>query len=133
MVRDLEGVVQASVSSNLHFLSKLVVVETLALCRVLLLYEQMGLSQLYVEGDCSNVVHAAFGTSICSKEIEPIIFYIRYLLRLHLEWSLVHVLCEYDQVVHALAKLALSMFNDQAWVQTCPVQVAFLVSKDVLA
>lgn len=91
----------------------------------------MGLRHLCVEGDCSDVVQATFGAEICRKELELIIFDIRYLLWRHPNWSVVHVSRNCYQVVHALAKLALKLLQDKIWVQTYPAQVESLVRKDV--
>lgn len=122
MVRDSKGVDHASVSSNIPFLLKPVVAKALALFRALLLCEKMGLSQLCIEGEGNNVVHAASRADICSTEIEPIIFDIRYSLQHHLDWLLVvHVSCDCNQVAHALAKLTRKLFHDKVWVQTYPV------------
>lgn len=49
----------------------------------MLLCEQIELSQLNFEGDCINVIRAAYGAGARSKEVEPNIFDIKYLLRHH--------------------------------------------------
>lgn len=73
-MRDSVGEVLASVCSSLSFSSKPDIAEALTLRRVMILCEEMGITQLHFEGDCLTVIRAVGGLSVHSKDVERIVF-----------------------------------------------------------
>lgn len=88
--------------------------------------------QLCAEGDCIIAIRAASRVDGYCKELEPVIFDIRYLLRCHPTWSVVHVYRDCNQLAHTLEKLALTLSHEKIWVQSYLDQIASIVNNDVL-
>lgn len=112
IVRDSEGEVIASICSNLSHYTLLVIAEALALRWVMILYEEMGLTQLSFEGDFLIVVKAACGLKVGNKVLGPINVYdIQNLLLSHPDWTVNYAPQKSNIAIHTLAKLACTLLT----------------------
>lgn len=111
IVRDSVGEVLAFICSSLSYPSKPDVAKALALWRVMIICEEIGLTQLHFGRDCHTIIRAVGGVGVGSKDVMPIIYDIQYLLQNHPVWSIGFAPRKCNHVVHALAKLALCLLT----------------------
>ncbi|KAL5555479.1 hypothetical protein UlMin_037715 [Ulmus minor] len=106
VIRDYTGKVLGSVATPIHSLVSVAVAESWALEKGISLAKHLGYSTVILESDCLGVIKA-------------------------LESSTLHDSNLSNQVAHNLARLALSLENEQIWPSGIPERIIPFVSADI--
>lgn len=89
-IRDKEGEVILSFSCNLHSLLEPIIVEAMALRKVMLICKELNLSMIAFEGDCLQVVSAASSHMPSHDLLAPILFDIHHMQERAHNWTVLY-------------------------------------------
>lgn len=105
-MRDSDGKVVVSLCISQTPTQKPIVAEALALWRSMQICNEMALQQIVFQSDCQAVVKVVTSRGEDQSEIANLINDIKFLLRQRMDWEIMFVFREGNEVAHALAKLA---------------------------
>ncbi|KAL5543273.1 hypothetical protein UlMin_010983 [Ulmus minor] len=131
IIRDSTGKVLASAAMPIYSSVSVAVAESWALERGASLAQQLGFAAIILESDCLAVTKALDLKSILASEINYVFDSIYELCSNFQLYKFSHTHRMGNQVAHSLARLALSLDNEQIWPMGIPESINHVVSTDI--
>ncbi|KAL5541337.1 hypothetical protein UlMin_044597 [Ulmus minor] len=130
-IRDSTGKVLGSAALPIYSSVSVAVAESWALERGASLAKQLGFSAIILESDCLVVTKALDLKSVLAAEINYVFDSINELCSNFQLYNFSHTHRMGNQVAHSLARLALSLDNEQIWPMGIPESINHVVSADI--
>ncbi|KAL5563132.1 hypothetical protein UlMin_032879 [Ulmus minor] len=130
-IRDSTGKVLASTVTPIYSSVSVAVAESWALERGASLAQQLGFAAIILESDCLAVTKALDLKSVLASEINYVFDSIYELCSNFQLYKFSHTHRMGNQVAHSLARLALSLDNEQIWPMGIPESINHVVSADI--
>jgi hypothetical protein len=127
LARDHDGQVIAAMCSSKPFLLDPVSAEAFAAWRMAGFCGSLGARHIVVEGDALEIVHALRKDSACWGRYGNLVDDAKNLLNSIDKWEVQHVKRSGNEAAHRLAKLALSIREEEFWRLECPPCIQDLV------
>ena len=130
VIRDYTGKVLGSVATPIHSLVSVAVAESWALERGILLAKHLGYSAVILESDCLGVTKDLESSTLHDSDLSYAFDSIYEICNDLYMYKFSHTPRVGNQVAHNLARLALSLENEQIWPSGIPERIIPFVSAD---
>lgn len=130
LVQDNQGEVLACLNASQNFNSQPILAEGLALWRVIEFSKEMGIPCVQLEGDAQILINAIISTQTCEAWYGGIVEDAKAIMQQHAHWTIGFVHRGGNQASHHLAKLGLSLEEEQIQMQDSPISISNVVFED---
>ncbi|KAF5468669.1 hypothetical protein F2P56_012808 [Juglans regia] len=124
VVRDSNGEILACLCSRFAHNSNPYVAEALSLRKAVTFCSEMGFSDVVLGGDSLIIVNATKSGEEIGAEYGCIIDDVRRIMNGRLSWDVRFVYREANNTAHKLARLALTVGDENVWIEDNPVEIA---------
>ncbi|KAL5547561.1 hypothetical protein UlMin_002792 [Ulmus minor] len=131
VIRDHTGKMLGSVATPVSSSVSVAVAESWALENGASLAQQMGFSAVILESDCLGVTKALNSRTLHDSDLSYVFYSIYEICNEFDMYKFSYTPRTSNQVAHSLARLALSLENDQTWPSGIPESLIPIVSADI--
>jgi ribonuclease HI len=120
ITRESKGFVIAAMSRSVNTIQEPVTAEAMGALSAVELCKEIGIQEIFLEGDSKTVVQAiqGMGSNLCLYG--QIVGDIQMVLKQCRKWEVGHVGREGNQAAHILAKAAVQEFRETIWLEEIP-------------
>ncbi|XP_035540209.1 uncharacterized protein LOC118344201 [Juglans regia] len=130
IVRDNNGNVLASMTSQRRYIVSPFLAECNAMWRAMELCKKLGFQEVSFEGDARSVIEAVVDEEVDESGRGQVVEDLKKMLRSCWYWTLTFTHREGNVVAHNLAKMALFTEGEFSWIESVPKEIKQLVVND---
>ncbi|XP_042964529.1 uncharacterized protein LOC122298728 [Carya illinoinensis] len=130
VVRDEEREVLASLCKVVDCLHDPSVGEALALKRAVQFCDELGFSNVVLEGDAQVIVKAANNREELYTAYGNVMEEVRGFLKMRESWKIQFIHREANNVAHILAKNAFNYTTERVWIEEGPIEILHVLQKE---